>query len=282
MANIKKAMAIERLQKLVDEGSKLYPEDYRSQEFEKWTANVHSAIYYIFGADSPQYSRLPSGYTITPNGIRNYLNSMVAVVDSSLNDVKHFWDDETSPTHPIDPSDNSALDSKQVEIRTGSDKVFVIHGHDEAARESVARFLENLELEPIILHERSNKGRTIIEKFEQLAEVGFVVALLTPDDVGAPKREKKNLQPRARQNVIFEFGYFIGKLGRKRVCALLKGKVEKPSDFDGVLYIPLDDSGGWRMKLIKELQSAGLHIDANKAVQPMGTIRERQQRDIVE
>ena len=267
MARIKKARAIERLQKLVDEASELDPEDDRSQKFQKWTADVYSAFYHIFGEDSHQYLRLPGSHTTTPNGIREYLNSMVSLVASNLDDVKYFWeDDETSPTHPIDQSDISALDSDRIDKRSGSDRVFVIHGHDEAARETVARFLENLKLEPIILHEQSNIGRTIIEKFEQHAEVGFVVALLTPDDVGARKGEESTLNPRARQNVIFEFGYFIGKLSRKRVCALVKGNVEKPSDYDGVLYISLDASGGWKMELIKELKAAGFDVDANKAV----------------
>ena len=117
----------------------------------------------------------------------------------------------------------------------------------------------------MILHEQPDGGRTIIEKFEEHAEVGFAVALLTPDDVGALKGDESNLNPRARQNVIFEFGYFIGKLHRERVCALVKGDVEKPSDYDGVLYIPLDDSGGWKTGLIRELKDAGFEVDANKA-----------------
>ena len=191
---------------------------------------------------------------------------MVSVVASNLDDVKYFWeDDETSQIYPIDQNDISALDSDRIDKRPRSDKVFVIHGHDEGAREAVARFLENLKLEPIILHEQSNRGRTIIEKFEEHADVGFAVALLTPDDVGALKGNESNLNPRARQNVIFEFGYFIGKLGRERVCALVKGDVEKPSDYGGVLYIPLDDSGGWKTGLIRELNHAGFEVDANKA-----------------
>ena len=267
MARIKKARAIERLQKLLDEASELDPEDARSQKFQKWSQNVDSAVYHIFGEDSRQYLRLPGSYTTTPQGIRKYLNLMVSCVASNLDDAKYYWeDDETSPAHPIDQSDISALDSDRIDKRSGSERVFVIHGHDEAARQAVARFLKNLELEPIILHEQSSRGRTIIEKFEQHAEVGFVVALLTPDDVGARKGEENNLNPRARQNVIFEFGYLIGKLSRKRVCALVKGNVEKPSDYDGVLYIPLDDSGGWKMELIKELKAAGFDVDANKAV----------------
>ena len=262
MARIKKARAIERLQKLLDEASELSPADHGSQKFQKWTTGVYSAFCHIFGEDSCQ--RLPGGYTITPNGIRDYLNSMVSVVASNLDDVKYFWDDdETSQIHPIDQNDISALDSDRIDKRPRSDKVFVIHGHDEGAREAVARFLENLKLEPIILHEQSNRGRTIIEKFEQHAEVGFAVALLTPDDVGALKGDESNLNPRARQNVIFEFGYLLGRLGRQGVRALTKGLVDIPSDYAGVLYIPLDD--GWKMGLIRELKHAGFEVDANKA-----------------
>ena len=94
--------------------------------------------------------------------------------------------------------------------------------------------------------------------------------MLTPDDAGSLQgNEEHNLKPRARQNVVFEFGYFIGKLGRRRVCALVKGDVEKPSDYDGVLYISLNDSGGWEMRLIKELKTAGFEVDANKGISDM-------------
>ena len=147
-----------------------------------------------------------------------------------------------------------------------TNKVFVIHGHDESARETVARFLEKLELKPIILHEQPNKGRTIIEKFEDYADVGFAVVLLTPDDVGAVKDRKSDLRPRARQNVVFEFGYFIGKLGREKVCALVKCDIERPSDLDGILYVPLDDNDGWKMRLLQELKAAGFVVDANLAL----------------
>jgi predicted nucleotide-binding protein len=99
-------------------------------------------------------------------------------------------------------------------------KVFVVHGHDNEAKETVARFLERLKLEPIILHEQPNEGRTVIEKFEVHADVSFAVALLTPDDVGASASERAHLRPRARQNVVLELGYFLGKLKRNRVCAL--------------------------------------------------------------
>jgi predicted nucleotide-binding protein len=124
--------------------------------------------------------------------------------------------------------------------------VFLIHGHDDGAKEAVARFLGKLDLNPIILHEQPNRGRTVIEKFEAHSNVGFAVALLTPDDIGAPKSSPDKPNPRARQNVILELGYFIGKLSRARVCGLYVESVELPSDIHGVLYVPLDSAGAWR------------------------------------
>jgi predicted nucleotide-binding protein len=139
-------------------------------------------------------------------------------------------------------------------------KVFVVHGHDDAAKESVARFLGKLGLEPIILSEQANGGRTVIEKFEAFADVGFAVALFTPDDVGAVVSEKANLNPRARQNVVLELGYFTGKLGRCKVCALYKPGIELPSDLHGVIFLELDPKGAWKTKLAQELVQAGMKI----------------------
>lgn len=145
--------------------------------------------------------------------------------------------------------------------------VFVVHGHDEASKQMVCRFLERLHLNPIVLHERSDEGRTIIEKFEDYSDqVGFAIILLTPDDEGRKRREDTALQPRARQNVVFEHGYFIGKLTRSRVCALYKADVELPSDLSGVLYVEMDTSAGWQQKLAREVKQAGIEIDFNLLV----------------
>jgi predicted nucleotide-binding protein len=147
---------------------------------------------------------------------------------------------------------------------TTSNKIFVVHGHDEAALQTVARFLEKLGLEAIILREQPDSGRTIIEKFEDYAdEVGFAVVLLTPDDI-AESSSTQGSGARARQNVIFELGYFAGKLGRGRACLLRKGEVEIPSDLYGVIYTELDAGGGWKLKLVQELKATNLDFDANK------------------
>jgi predicted nucleotide-binding protein len=142
-----------------------------------------------------------------------------------------------------------------------SRRVFIVHGHDEGAREAVARFLERIGFEPIILHERANQGRTVIEKVEAHSEVGFAVVLLTPDDVGCIKGGSP--EPRARQNVLLELGYFIGKLTRARVCTLKVGELDIPSDWRGVVDEPFDKGGAWKQTLARELAAADFEIDWN-------------------
>ncbi|MGR6738522.1 MULTISPECIES: nucleotide-binding protein [Pseudomonas] len=145
-----------------------------------------------------------------------------------------------------------------------SNKVFIVHGHDNGARETVARFLERIGFEAIILHEQANQGRTVIEKVEAHGDVSFAVVLLTPDDEG--KVKGGDLEPRARQNVLLELGYFIGRLGRDKVCALKRGQLEIPSDFAGVVWEQMDDTGGWKGALGRELQAAGHTVDWNKVM----------------
>jgi predicted nucleotide-binding protein len=167
---------------------------------------------------------------------------------------------------PFVPAVTPGGDVPYVKKSAKKGKIFVVHGHDELAKESVARFLERLGLTAVILHEQPNAGLTIIEKLERFAHVDFAVVLLTPDDVGAPAGRTGSPQPRARQNVIFELGLFIGRLGRRHVCTLYKGDVELPSDSHGIVYTPMDPSGGWRGALAKELIEAGFAIDATKAL----------------
>jgi predicted nucleotide-binding protein len=157
----------------------------------------------------------------------------------------------------------SAAPARPTLWRTSS-KVFVVHGHDEAALQAAARFLEQLDLEAIILREQPDAGRTVIEKFEDCAsEVGFAIVLLTPDDLAGPASGPA-AGAQARQNVIFELGYFAGKLGRGRTCLLRKGDVDIPSDLYGVIYTDIDAADGWKIKLVRELKAAKLDFDANR------------------
>lgn len=166
----------------------------------------------------------------------------------------------------FEPIPRSAV-SLPAEPRVLPNEIFVVHGHDGEAKQEVARFLERAELTPIILHEQASGGRTVIEKLEHYSNVGFAVVLVTPDDIGGPiDTDATDLKPRARQNVIAELFYFLGKLGRANVCALKKGDIEIPSDIGGVIYVAMDDAGGWKTDLLRELDAAGYKIDWAKAL----------------
>lgn len=152
-------------------------------------------------------------------------------------------------------------------LQTPSRRVFLVHGHNDGLLHEVARYLEKLQLQPIVLREQPSSGRTIIEKFVDFADVGYAVVLLTPDDRGGTmKASFEEQRPRARQNVILELGYFLGKLSRNRVTALYMGGVEIPSDYSGVAFVAVDDRGAWRLELARELKASGIDIDMNLAL----------------
>lgn len=161
-------------------------------------------------------------------------------------------------------ADNVNLVSKtnQSEMESNDKRVFIVHGHDDAVKHHVARVISSFGLQPIILHEQPNAGLTILEKFERDANVDFAIVLLTADDLGG--KSESTLRRRARQNVVFELGYFFGLLSRKRVMALVEDGVEKPSDIDGLVYCRIDTEGAWRFKVGQELKAAGFSIDLNK------------------
>ena len=183
------------------------------------------------------------------------LRTARATLQSMIDEIQTFWPDDAPPA-PATPTP-PPLDSR---------KVFLVHGHDTGARDAVARFLQQLGLSPVILDERPNGGRTIIEKFEQESNVGYAIVLFTPDDIGGLQSADEQ-QARARQNVIFELGYFAGRLGRERVCILTDPCVEIPSDIFGLGYVPFDSSGdGWKIGLGRELKNAGFNIDGNKVL----------------
>lgn len=192
----------------------------------------------------------PYDMSMIPN-IKDMIDEAIGVIESSS--------DFTIDLSPKDKSNQK--------VAGISNRIFLVHGRDNVLKESTARFIEKLGLEAIILHEKSSKGLTVIEKFEEYSDVAFAIIIMTPDDIGGLATNKDDLQKRARQNVIFELGYFIGKLSRKNVVALVQGKIEIPSDYTGVMYIGIDNKDAWKIQLAKEMKSAGLKIDLNRIFQ---------------
>ena len=204
------------------------------------------------------------------------------VVKRGERDVQRFWreDGETMLAYIdsliIDVS-NDEYDFRKTESEKEAivqvaqsekpkNKVFIVHGHDGEAKERTARFIEKLGFEAIILHEQASRSMTIIEKIENYSnDVGFGIVLYTPDDMGNVKglAESGELKYRARQNVVFEHGFLIGKIGRENVTPLVEGAIELPNDISGIVYINDKD---WQLDIAKEMKAAGYDIDFNKLI----------------
>jgi predicted nucleotide-binding protein len=238
----------------------------------------------IYGENTVEYARLRSAEdldttplaavlspfadpTPTPpheirEGIDRGRKRAIALLEGEVHALKETLQYTYPTTSAPAPSAN-----QQVSAGDESNEIFVVHGRDIAAKNEVARFIEQAGLRPVILHEQPNSGKTVIEKFEKYGgAAGFAVVVLTPDDVGGS--EAADLHPRARQNVVCEMFWFAGKAGRERVCALKKGDLELPSDFAGVVYTEMDDRGAWKTDLLRELRAAGYKVNWEKALAP--------------
>ena len=267
---MRKADALARIDSQINELAELKLLSRENSIYKKWRRDTEITLSYVFGEGSRHVREFrairfaplrPSGASsseIKAAYLRG-LESASVLLHSMQDEIRNYWPEDASVLEAT-----SAITHANSSLSKGRD-IFLVHGHDEGLKQEVARFLEKLELNPIILHEQPNKGRTIIEKFEQHASVGFAIAMFTADDLCSSNASAAPIY-RARQNVVFEFGFFIGKLGRERVCALYDEGVELPSDYQGVIYVPLDKSGRWKFDLLKELKSAGYEVDANLAL----------------
>jgi predicted nucleotide-binding protein len=169
---------------------------------------------------------------------------------------------------PLNGAAQSATPTRQaMPTQPRTKKVFVVHGRDEVAKTNLEVFLHEIGLEPVVLHRQADEGMTIIEKFEKHSDVGYAFIILTPDEVAylASDEHKSDAERqkeyRARPNVIFEFGYFVGKLGRSRVCCLYTGNVSLPSDVSGMIYKHYEKSiEDVAYSVIKDLKASGYAI----------------------
>jgi predicted nucleotide-binding protein len=265
-----------RLERIIDEiesfdADKL-PKRWSSEQ-RALEATIEGALASVFGHDTVEYRRYADATSLDHGPVsldfgdgayndahlaRGYVAegkaNAVLIVKSAIKWLHDELGDAEEPNGNPTPQKHLVI----------SQKIFIVHGHDDGARQTVARFIERIGFEAVILSEQANQGRTIIEKIEAHCDVGFAVVLLTPDDVGGKSSDA--LRPRARQNVLLELGYFMAHLGRQRVCALAKGDVEIPTDFAGVVWEPLDEREAWKTALARELKAAGYDIDWNKVM----------------
>lgn len=188
------------------------------------------------------------------------IDEFTPILGSPMYELNGTFEDVTGTFVTSGPGASGQAPTSESERQS----IFVVHGRNEALKVAVARCVETLvdEGRVLILHEQPNSGASLIEKFERSAnEAAFAIVILTSDDVGG---SPEGLQPRARQNVVFEAGYFFGAIGRENVALLYEEGVELPSDVHGLAYIPIDQNGAWQMRLGQELRAAGIDADLNK------------------
>jgi len=265
---------IEVIEQLIERGSEFthnnfcfpnvnYPGQFGgadTSEWLEWKTRVSNIVVKSMAPDSPAVKMVRTALVIKTNGnefdkfervkstlIKALENTKDALAEDVYGELKEAESESSNPTL--------------------SNKVFVVHGHDSELKSDVERFIHEIGLEPVVLHRQADAGNTVIEKFEENSDVGYAFILLTPDELAMTvdqevlPQEKRNTEYRARPNVIFEFGYFIGKLGRSRVCCLHKGNVSVPSDLAGLVYKKIDKSiDSQAYAIIKELKNAGYNI----------------------
>lgn len=253
----------EKLISIVSEIDNLISHHVRSSApaFEAWQTKAERFLIKKYGKDSLEHKKFLDTHfapliwvgddeeedaRISIECCRKGLLSCKAVFETYLEDMA---DEEESATP------NSVMLQTSI-----MDKVFVVHGHDGELKHAVARLIEKQGLDAIILSEQANKGKTIIEKFEENSDVSGAICLFTADDLGRAKAVP-NEHPRARQNVVFEAGYFMGKLGRNRVVIIAESGVELPSDMQGIVYT---DKNNWEIDVLREMKEMGYTIDFNR------------------
>jgi len=228
---------IKKIKTLIKEGESFDFQKYQHAEYIAWKMKVKNNIFIFFGKSSPIFESF------------NKADYVPEILDPK---IKLIQDRDLLLGNLYGVIDILELDIKMEDSEKKtfekSNRVFIVHGHDEKMKNQLEIFLSEIGLESVVLHRKPDEGLTIIEKFEKYSDVGYAFILITPDDIGysltedSKPEDKKNKEKRARQNVIFEFGYFVGRLGRRRVCCLYKEGVSLPTDVSGMIYKKVKDN----------------------------------------
>lgn len=267
-----------RLVERIERGQELTKAPINSEEaleaaahdYQKWSAFNTELLKQLFTTESLSKEYAWWGIAVVSMG-RESLGQRIAKHYESVTEKLRRLDSivERLELYPLAPSVQTIEVAKlnTSEASTRSKKVFVVHGHDEVAKTNLEVFLHEIGLEPIVLHRQADEGLTVIEKFEKHADVGYAFILLTPDEVAYLAKDEslddaaRKKEKRARPNVIFEFGYFVGRLGRSKVCCIYTGDVALPSDVNGLIYKRFEKSvEEVAYGIMKDLKASGYDV----------------------
>lgn len=257
-----KVKAIKKLTEQIEKLEDLPHYHYRGEniEFDKWKRFATLTIEKVLGnSHADEFSGIryrPTSFSINSNGhefIEAHNRGRIkakAKIESFIEEIEEFWEEEKN-IQDIQEKNIPKIDKS---------KIFIVHGHDDGLVAKVQLFLKKIGLEGIVLHEQANLGKVILEKLEHYTNVGFAIVLYTPCDLGKAKADGE-LKARARQNVVFEHGYLMGKLGRENVAFIVDGKIETPGDISGAVYS--STSNHWQFDIVKELKAVGYEVSAD-------------------
>ena len=243
-----------KLRKLYNEIDELKNKDSSSDsDFKAWKTDVQLCLSGLYGENSIQFKNFNSRHfsPMVIGGNTDWHKPYVRDLETTKKEFERY----------ICDFEEEGINTNMGKNRTSNNKVFIVHGHDGELKEKVARRLEQQGIEAIILSEQVNRGRTIIEKLEAYSDVNVAIILFTQDDLGVAKEEKGNEKYRARQNVVFEAGYFMGYVGRETIIMIADENVEIPGDLSGMVYTTRDS---WEFEMLKELNAAGMKVNMNK------------------
>jgi len=247
----------ERLKSIIDEVDVLIDKKVSSSdpEFEAWQTKTERFLISKFGQDSIEHKKFnDTSFSLRLFTLDTPHSDFVDACIRGLRTTKAILLTYLEEIEEISAPQNNTI------VNDTYEKIFIVHGHDGELKQEVARIIEKQGVDAIILSEQANRGRTIIEKFEDYSDVSGAICLFTADDFGRAKKDVTD-NTRARQNVVLETGYFMGKLGRDHVAILADQGIEMPSDLSGVVYT---DTANWQFDLLKELSAMGYKVDLNK------------------
>lgn len=250
----------ERLKYIINEIDILIFKNVSSSDpdFEAWHTKTERFLIKYFGNDSFEHKKFKNTlFSLMVWTSETTESDYIAVCIEDLKTTKAVL---LTYLEEMEEEENTMLSENSVPFNSTFEKIFIVHGHDGELKQSVARIIEKQGIEAIILSEQANQGRTIIEKIEDYSDVSGAICLFTADDLGRAKNNSDDL-PRARQNVVFEAGYFMGKLSRSNVVIIAEKGVEIPSDMQGIVYT---DKDNWEFDVLKELKAMGYDINLNK------------------
>jgi hypothetical protein len=291
---------LDDLKRLIDEIEKVRIKPRMSPKFKSWHRETLETLERVFGRKSRQVKdfetiryNLATFSNKTPeskfeeafqHGLMNAAVMLsVAVKDLQKGDAGSTATSETAPVRKPDavesvpepeisrpepvapvkpapppvPAPSAAREPPAIVKRAmaaSGHKIFLAYANDIGMKSEVTTFLSRVGLSTVVLKDSAESNASLIDELEKHDNVHYAIVMLNPDASGIS------------ENTVYELGLIVGRLGRNRVCGLVKEYIGILANYSGISYVPLDPAGAWKFLLIKQLKDAGFDIDANRAL----------------